>query len=71
VVDPSKEPRTIDRLIKSPDGTYVSVQGIYTFDGGTLKICEQYPTLDPATAMLTKRERPRAFRALIRSVLLV
>jgi uncharacterized protein (TIGR03067 family) len=51
VIDPSQKPKTIDRLIKAPDGRGIKSQGIYELDGDTLKMCVPTP--------LRKRGRPK------------
>ena len=43
VIDPSQKPKTIDRLIKAPDGREIKSQGIYELDGDTLKMYMPVP----------------------------
>jgi uncharacterized protein (TIGR03067 family) len=63
VVDPSKKPKTIDRLIKRPDGKDIKSEGLYELDGDNLKICLEYSKVDPMTGKLTKTGRPKELKA--------
>jgi uncharacterized protein (TIGR03067 family) len=62
VIDPSKTPKTIDRLIKRPDGKDITTEGLYELDGDTLRICLEHLTPDPATGKLTKPGRPKELK---------
>jgi uncharacterized protein (TIGR03067 family) len=63
VIDPSQKPKTIDRLIKRPDGKDIKSEGLYELDGDTLKICLEYAKLNPVTGTLIKTGRPKEMKS--------
>ena len=52
VLDPSKEPKTIDMIKAMPGGAEEVYKGIYTFENDTLKICR---------GLTAQQERPQQF----------